>query len=715
MRTIRKEMLMSKTKKKKKGVRTVITVLLVLMILTAASAFLWISYQLSIPAEPAIAVTQTTPQTEVSETTETAGTVETTQATEDAQETTMPASPVVTADGNPTGIRCKDSYLSETADPSAVAATIGSETLTNGELQVLYLTAVNAYRQAENDIAPDFSQPLDTQLCPLGDGTLSWQHYFLQQAVRSWQIRQTILDAAAQPQIITEEAYKPDQTDTLHEKYIAPELPVNDFLYADKECYTPNELHQEYLDALEDTLEELAAQKGYGSLSEYAQAVFGSNVSAKTLVDMATDYNLSYLYFTETSYDVTVTEEEIADYLADSQPSGENLVDFRHILMIPEGAEVAEDGTVTATEAQWSACRRIAEYQMNVWKAQDLTKTNPDAIFAQTASEISEDEGSRLDGGLYSHVRQGQLTEVLDAWCFDETRKAGDSELLQSEYGVHIVYLRDIIPQEEADAREALTLEKEVAFWQEKLLSIKVDYSKAALWTETGDFSLQDVLYPDVGHQRFPKAIVYLQQDYMYSPFGYVQIGKNGCGITAFAMLATYMTDSIQTPHMVAQQFSKFQVGTSTDGSIFSKAPAELGFYADRTVFDIDQVIEALQNGQVVISLQVKGIFTTSGHYLLVQAYNEEDDTFEVRDSNIYNYGKLQGHKTDRFSRAALLSGGGQFYIMQPKIVRIPGCCRCGGTFDDHGPEGLIDGYVCEKCTAALCRRENFLALPDMV
>lgn len=711
---------MRKTKKKKKGGRTVVTVLLVLMILAAASAFLWISYRLSIPTEPAVAVTQTAPQTEVPETAETtgavetAGTVGTTQATEDAQETTIPAVPVVTADGNPASIRCRESYLSETADPSAVVATMGSEALTNGELQVLYLTAVNAYRQANNDIAPDFSQPLDTQLCPLGSGDLSWQHYFLQQAVRSWQIRQTILDAAAQPQIITEEAYKPDQTDTLHAKYIAPELPVNDFLYADRECYTPNALHQAYLDGLEDALEELAVQKGYGSLDAYAQAVFGSDVSAEMLVDMATDYNLSYMYFTEKSYDVEVTEEEIATYLADSPLSGENLVDFRHILMIPEGAEVAEDGTVTATESQWSACLRMAEYQMNVWKAQDLTKTNPDASFAQLASEQSADEGSRLDGGLYSHIRQGQLTEVLDAWCFDESRKAGDSELLQSEYGIHIVYLKDIIPVEEANALEALTLEKEIDFWREAMLPIQADYSKAALWTEAGDFSLQDALYPDVGHQRFPKAIVYLQQDYMYSPFGYVQIGKNGCGITAFAMLATYMTDSIQTPHMVAQQFSKFQVGTSTDGSIFSKAPAELGFYTDRTVFDIDQVIEALRSGQVVISLQVKGIFTSSGHYLLVQAYNEEDDTFEVRDSNIYNYGKLPGHKTDRFSRAALLSGGGQFYIMQPKIVRIPGCTRCGGTFDDHGPEGLIGGYVCEKCTAALSRRENFLKLPGL-
>lgn len=689
---------MSKMKKKKKG-SAALTALLAVMILAAASVLLWASYQANIPEETA------SPQTEQTETTQEE------QATEATQQTESLLSPVVTADGNPSSILCKDSYLSQSADASAVVATIGSEALTVGELQVLYLTQVNAYRQAGHDEAPDFSQPLDVQLCPLGDGNLSWQHYFLQLAVRSWQIRQTILDAAAQPQIITEEAYKPDETDTLHEKYIAPELPVNNFLYADRDCYTPNSLHQEYLDGLEATLEELAAQRGYESLSDYASQVFGSQISGQMLVEMATDYNLSYMYFTETSYNVTVTEEEIAEYLADIQPSGETVVDLRHILMIPEGAEVASDGTVTATESQWNTCLRLAEYQVNVWKAQDLTKTNPGASFAQLATEISTDEGSRLDGGLYSQVRQGQLTEKLDQWCFDENREAGDWDMIRSEYGVHIVFLQAITPVEEVEARQALTLEKELDFWQEKLLSAQVDYSKAALWTETGDFSLEDVLYPDIGHQRFPKAIVYLQQDYMYSPFGYVHIGKNGCGITTFAMLATYMTDSIQTPHMMAQQFGKFQVASSTDGSIFTKAPAELGFYADRMSFDINEVIEALRDGQVVISLQIKGMFTSAGHYLLVQAYNEDDGTFEVRDSNIYNYGKLQGHKTDRFSQGAMVSGGGQFYIMQPKIVRIPACTRCGGTFDDHGPEGLIDGYVCEKCAVALGRRENFLAM----
>ena len=94
-----------------------------------------------------------------------------------------------------------------------------------------------------------------------------------------------------------------------------------------------------------------------------------------------------------------------------------------------------------------------------------------------------------------------------------------------------------------------------------------------------------------------------------------------------------------------------------------------MGFYLEKTSNSINEVIAALQNGQRVISLQHLGVFTSGGHYLLLQQYYEEDDTFQVRDSNVFNYGKLSGHKTDWFERYTLLSGGGNYYVMQPKVI----------------------------------------------
>ena len=132
----------------------------------------------------------------------------------------------------------------------------------------------------------------------------------------------------------------------------------------------------------------------------------------------------------------------------------------------------------------------------------------------------------------------------------------------------------------------------------------------------------------------------------------------------------------------------------------------------NKNTTNMKEIIAALENGQMVISLQHLGHFTRGGHYLLLQRYYPDDDTFQVRDSNIYNYGRLEGHQVDKFTRGNILSGSAAFYIMQKKITRIPACVRCGGTFDQTAPEKLFNlDYVCPKCSAALARQEAFLRL----
>lgn len=618
------------------------------------------------------------------------------------------ASPVFapTASGNTAQVQCKASYTAAYTpeDASAVVATAGSYRLTGEQLQILYLSQVNACRTSGESSAPDFSLPLDSQECPLEAG-LSWQQYFLKKALAQWQAQQALLYAAAQPQIITEEAFQPDSTDNLHEKYIAPELPVNDFLYQDHDHYSPNSMHQEYLDELDSCLDSLAQEMGYADLADAASQ--SAQVSAEVWTQCARDYNTAYMYFTEATYSLES---------ADVESSGEKCVDIRHILIVPEGSQIADDGTVTATEAQWSAAEATARTLMSQW--QESTKRSREAGFAQLASEISQDAGSRLNGGLYCNLRQGQLIEALDEWCFDPARSVGHATVLRSELGYHLIYLSAVHTTGEQDAQDLSLLSQQKALWQSWLedVPLNVDYSAIALWADTTRCvpSMEDVLYPDIAHQRFPEVMVYLQQDYFSYPFGDRYIGKNGCGITTWAMLATYMTDSIQTPAMMADRFSNYfdYITHATDGNIFIYAPAEMGFYYDSSVYSVDRIIPAIQNGQIVVSLQQKGHFTSSGHFLILSDYYEEDDTFQVRDSNIFNYGNKQGHRTDSFTRGNITSGGENYYIMQPKVTAIPACSRCGGEFEDHQPEKLLNGdYVCEKCTTALSRRNHFLSL----
>lgn len=617
---------------------------------------------------------------------------------------------VPTASGNRAQAQCKASYTA-TYTPelaSQIVATAGSYQLTGAQLQILYLNQVNAYRSQENASAPDFSLPLDRQECSLEPG-LSWQQYFLGKAIRQWQAQQALLYAAAQPQIITEEAYKPDATDTLHAKYVAGDLPVNDFLYQDEDCYTPNSMHQEYLDGLGSLLDSSAQEMGYASLADAAAK--SAQASAEVWLQCAVDYNTAYMYFTEMTYSLDSSNIGLA-----VQSAGDRVVDIRHILVVPEGAQIADDGTVTATEAQWSAAEADAKALMSQWK--NATKRSREAEFAQLASEVSQDEGSRIDGGLYSNLHQGQLMSTLDEWCFDSARSAGDSALLRTELGYHLIYLSAVHSTAEQEAQDAFLYSQQLTLWQTWLeaVPLEVDYSSIFLWADTtlNAPSLQSVLYPDIAHERFPEVMVYLQQDFYYYPFGDRHVGSNGCGITTWAMLATYMTDSLQTPAMMADRFSNFFDYTShaTDGNIFVYAPAEMGFYYDSSVFSLGKAVQAIQNDQMVVSLQIKGHFTSTGHFLILSDYYEESNTFQVRDSNIFNYGSKEGHRTDSFTWDNLTSGGENFYIMQQKVTAIPACSRCGDSFETHQPENLLqEDYLCEKCTVALSRRNHFLSL----
>ena len=615
------------------------------------------------------------------------------------------------ASGVSSAVDCKGSYTAAFTQSAAdtVVATAGDAELTNESLQILYLNQVNSWRKSDNEQMPDFSEPLEGQACPLASN-LSWQQYFLERAILGWQAQQALLYGASQPIIIEEEAFQPDSTDTLHEKYVSPDLPVNNFLYQDLECYTPNKLHSAYLEQLDEQLEELAKSSGYADLADMASKCAGA--SAQSWVQLATDYNTAYMYFTEESYDLSVDSGDASGETADSFDT----VDIRHILIIPEGADVASDGTVTATQEQWEAARKEAEEVLQ--KCEKPLHRSTEAEFSQIASEISDDAGSKLNGGAYYGIQEGQLIQELDEWCFSTDRKATDTAVIRSVLGYHVVMVTALHQSEESAAEDTQLRSLQYEQWEQWLeyVPLNADYSAAALWADTTAVvpTLEDTLYPDIGHERFPEPIVYLQQDFYSYPFGDRAIGPNGCGITTYAMLATYMTDSLQTPPMMADRFTNFfdYVGHATDGNIFIYAPAEMGFYYEEMTFELDGVIEALQSGKVVISLQRKGNFTSSGHYLLLIAYNEEDGTFTVRDSNIFNYGRLSGHKIDRFTAADLLSGGGHFYIFQPKITTIPACSRCGTDYEERQPELLLQKeYTCEKCAAALSRRNHFLSI----
>lgn len=108
-------------------------------------------------------------------------------------------------------------------------------------------------------------------------------------------------------------------------------------------------------------------------------------------------------------------------------------VDVRHILFMTVDSETREP----LSDEEVAEKKAKAEEVLAQWKALD-DKT--EEAFGDLANENSEDTGSNTNGGLYENVTPGMMVDSFDKWIFDKSRKVGDVEMVESEFGYHIMY-----------------------------------------------------------------------------------------------------------------------------------------------------------------------------------------------------------------------------------------------------------------------------------
>ena len=338
-------------------------------------------------------------------------------------ETQMPSVPVVTmpaptipADGNPDDATCKGSYTvtdeEVIANTATVVATVGSQQLTNAELQIYYWLEVQNFIAQYGSYAAyfglDLTQPLDTQVCTLSENPVTWQQYFLASALADWH------NYAA----------------------LAEEAQLNSY-----------ELEQEYVDMiakLPETLATDAGIQGFASAEEFLAYNVGAGATISDYQRYMTTYYNGFMYF-QSQYEAMVpTQEEMESYFAEHEEeyAAQGItkdgifVDVRHILILPEGATVETIYTETFSEEAWAAGEKKAQDILNEWLSGEQTEDH----FALLANDHSQDPGSQTMGGLYTNVYVGQMVEEFEAWCFDEARKPGDYGIVKTALGYHIMY-----------------------------------------------------------------------------------------------------------------------------------------------------------------------------------------------------------------------------------------------------------------------------------
>lgn len=110
----------------------------------------------------------------------------------------------------------------------------------------------------------------------------------------------------------------------------------------------------------------------------------------------------------------------------------------RHILIQPEGGHLSDDGqSMVYTTAEQTIAKQDAEKILAGWKEAGATEEG----FIALVKEHSADTASVENGGLYEEINPHSSYEPnFLAWAINPDRKPGDTEIVETSYGQHIMY-----------------------------------------------------------------------------------------------------------------------------------------------------------------------------------------------------------------------------------------------------------------------------------
>ena len=53
---------------------------------------------------------------------------------------------------------------------------------------------------------------------------------------------------------------------------------------------------------------------------------------------------------------------------------------------------------------------------------------------------MTGEKAEKTSGGIYENIQRDQMVKEFEDWCFDEARQPGDSGIVKTKYGYHIMY-----------------------------------------------------------------------------------------------------------------------------------------------------------------------------------------------------------------------------------------------------------------------------------
>lgn len=229
------------------------------------------------------------------------------------------------------------------------------------------------------------------------------------------------------------------------------------------------------------------------------------------------------------------------------------------------------------------------------------------------------------------------------------------------------IFVRDLTPE---DYMNKLGFTQEEKDWA-TLLYTTLAEDQSVSFEDSDGAGYYNTDYGDITFSDAETPVVYYNQtdarwgNEMYGKSG--TIGASGCGPTALAIAVASLTDHQVTPYDVAQWSVENGYRCEGNGSYHNLIPnggAHYGLTVTGIGNDGKKLVEALQEGKLVIAIMSKGHFTRSGHFIVLRGVTEEGNILVADPASVKrsNQEWPLGIITNEASRRA--GSGGPFWVL---------------------------------------------------
>lgn len=321
-------------------------------------------------------------------------------------------------------------------------------------------------------ISPEGQENIDTAMNAIDEAS---QEYGVSTSYYLHQMFGRYMNKARYKQILTEYYYAYDFEDHKTESFEISDEEINDYYEENKDTLDTYDIDAYYISATPETQYDADGNEVDATEEEIAAAATTAKKNAKALqaalkagneakvaklvksygaVDRAVSEGSSVSNYTYGTWvvdsqrkagDTTMIEDSTtADDEDESTINGYyavrfnsrgredyNPVSFRNILVQADEVEAEADSSAeaTTTEYDYDTAKTKIEGIEQTWKDNGGTED----AFAELTEENSADASSNYNGGLYEDVLHDQFDENVNEWLFDESRKAGDTTIVQDE------------------------------------------------------------------------------------------------------------------------------------------------------------------------------------------------------------------------------------------------------------------------------------------